>query len=235
MSKPRNRTAGIPVEIRRHARSRSIRARVLPGGVRVTAPPHISEHQIHQFLDDHQEQLQEYWQQIQHEHPVPEYHQGSSIPLLGRQIRLDMAPMAGSGYSCDWRAEEPHRLLVRHPISGIDQTQMRENLYKWYRRFARQHLHHRALELAVRTGISFNRLSVRDQSTRWGSCSSAGNLSLNWRLVLFAEPVIDYVIIHELAHREHFDHSPAFWDLVARHCPEYRQHRETLKTNPQPF
>ncbi len=76
---------------------------------------------------------------------------------------------------------------------------------------------------------SINKITLRQQKTRWGSCSSAGNLNFNWRLVHYPPEVIDYVIIHELAHRTHMDHSSSFWQLVARYDPDHLKHRNWLK------
>lgn len=87
----------------------------------------------------------------------------------------------------------------------------------------------RTKKIAEEMGINFGRVTLRQQKTRWGSCSSQGNLNFNWRLVHFPTPVVDYVIIHELAHRKQMNHSAHFWDLVRKHDPAYAQHRGWLK------
>ncbi|AIK96144.1 M48 family metallopeptidase [Candidatus Odyssella acanthamoebae] len=87
--------------------------------------------------------------------------------------------------------------------------------------------HSKAMELFPK------KISIRDTKSRWGSCSSTGNISLSWRLVMAPLEVIEYVVIHELAHLKHMDHSPDFWSVVSQHCPNYSQHRHWLKTNAQ--
>jgi predicted metal-dependent hydrolase len=77
--------------------------------------------------------------------------------------------------------------------------------------------------------ISFGSISLREQKSRWGSCSSLGNLNFNWRLAHHPPAVIDYVIIHELAHRLHMDHSSAFWSVVKKYDPEHLKHQGWLK------
>jgi predicted metal-dependent hydrolase len=72
-------------------------------------------------------------------------------------------------------------------------------------------------------------LSDRGQKTRWRSCSQKGNLSFNWKLIMMPEPVIDYVIVHELAHLKEMNHTKRFWELVGKHCLEWRYHRKWLK------
>ena len=89
----------------------------------------------------------------------------------------------------------------------------------------------RLAHFAPLVGVTYGRVTVRNQHTRWGSCSSDGNLNFNCLLALVPEPVRDYVIVHELCHRKEMNHSPAFWAEVARVLPDYRTHREWLKKN----
>ncbi len=84
---------------------------------------------------------------------------------------------------------------------------------------------------AERFGEVVKKVAVRDQKTRWGSCSTSGTISLNWRLVLADLATRDYVIIHELMHMKRFDHSPEFWSLVESACPDYRIHEAWLKAH----
>jgi predicted metal-dependent hydrolase len=87
----------------------------------------------------------------------------------------------------------------------------------------------RVIELAERTGLRPAGVAVGDQRTRWGSCSQAGRIRLNWRLVLMPGWVRDYVILHELVHLRRLDHGPAFWRLVADACPAWRDARRWLR------
>lgn len=80
-------------------------------------------------------------------------------------------------------------------------------------------------------GVTFKRLSVKDQRTLWGSCTREGNLNFSWRLALAPEPVLDYLIVHELAHRAQMNHSRRFWEVVERVCLGHRSHRRWLRKN----
>lgn len=91
--------------------------------------------------------------------------------------------------------------------------------------------HERATFWAERLGVSFGAVRVKGQRTLWGSCSRQGNLNFNWRLTLAPAEVLDYVVVHELAHRLEMNHSPRFWEIVARHCPEHKTHRLWLRKN----
>ena len=94
---------------------------------------------------------------------------------------------------------------------------------------AREDLSRRVSLWAPQVGVSFERITIRAQRTRWGSCSNGGNLNFNCLLMLSPPEIRDYVVIHELCHRKHMNHSPGFWSEVAKHCPDYARHRKWLK------
>jgi predicted metal-dependent hydrolase len=102
-------------------------------------------------------------------------------------------------------------------------------LERWYRRAARDEIAPRLEQACTRTGRSFTKLTIRGQRTRWASCSRSGAMSFNWRLLLAPERVLDYVVWHEVCHLDVMDHSPRFWALLGRHCPEYREHARWLR------
>ena len=77
--------------------------------------------------------------------------------------------------------------------------------------------------------VTYGRITIREQKTRWGSCSSKGSLNFNWKLVLVPPELLDYVVVHELAHRVEMNHSPRFWAVVEREMPEYQERRKRLK------
>ena len=109
------------------------------------------------------------------------------------------------------------------------ETRRLETLEKRYRNAARTRFEERVTYYHPLTGGNYTSITVRNQKSRWGSCSSRGTLSFNYRLI-FAPPVIlDYVVVHELCHLTHMNHSKDFWNMVASVMPEYKVHRQWLR------
>lgn len=104
-------------------------------------------------------------------------------------------------------------------------------LESWYRHMARLIFSQRARSISQGLNLSYNRIFIRGQKTRWGSCSRKKNLNFNWRLVMAPRQVQDYVIVHELMHLIEPNHSKKFWSLVNEACPQYREHRAWLREN----
>lgn len=114
--------------------------------------------------------------------------------------------------------QRPVRRLV------LDEAQKKEYIER-----ARAVIAEKAAFYAKRMGVSYGRITIREQRTRWGSCSAKGNLNFNWKLILMPEEVLTYVVVHELAHRREMNHSKAFYRVVEEAMPDYRRWREWLK------
>jgi predicted metal-dependent hydrolase len=143
---------------------------------------------------------------------------GASVPYLGSELALRPQPGRSRVHR---RGDE---LLV-----PADPAEAAGAIERWYRRAARDEIAPRLDAAVAALRCDYTTLTIRNQRTRWGSCSSSGALSFNWRLLLAPAPVLDYVVWHEACHLRVMDHSPGFWSLVATHCPAYRQHRRWLR------
>ena len=100
-----------------------------------------------------------------------------------------------------------------------------------YRKEARRRITERAAYFAEKMGVDYGRIAIKAAKTRWGSCSAQGNLNFHWKLILMPPAILDYVVVHELAHRIEMNHSPRFWAQVERILPDYRERRRWLKEN----
>ncbi|MCM1253486.1 MAG: M48 family metallopeptidase [Clostridium sp.] len=149
------------------------------------------------------------------------------------------APLHASNRQIAQIAEEKGRWIITHylkacekkdnsPRSDLSDTQ-RNALEKRYKEAARDYIPKRVAYYQALTGGTYNRITIRNQKTRWGSCSGKGTLSFNWRLMLAPPAILDYVVVHELCHLTHMDHSPAFWQAVKSVYPDYKNARKWLK------
>lgn len=109
------------------------------------------------------------------------------------------------------------------------ETKRLETLEKRYRKDAKKRLEERVTYFHRITGGHYTSITVRDQKTRWGSCSSRGTLSFNYRLIFAPPAVLDYVVVHELCHLTHMNHSKDFWNMVATVMPDYKIHKKWLR------
>lgn len=102
-------------------------------------------------------------------------------------------------------------------------------LEKRYKKAATDYIPKRVEYYAELIGVTYEKITIRDTKTRWGSCSSSGNLSFSWRLMLAPFSVLDYVVVHELCHRIHMNHSKEFWSTVGLYFPDYKEKKNWLK------
>lgn len=132
----------------------------------------------------------------------------------------------------DWIVKNYLKMQAVSPkASQKEKTPYERRLEAPYRQAAKEYIPKRAAYYAGLLGVDYNTITIRDQKTRWGSCSSKGNLSFSWRLILAPPKVLDYVVVHELCHRLEMNHSPRFWALVESMIPDYKTHRKWLKEN----
>ena len=143
---------------------------------------------------------------------------GGTVPYLGLPLQL---------------VAQPGRARVRRQGDRllVPAGDARPALERFYRRAARAEIAARLDRATALAGGSYRGLDLRAQRTRWASCSAAGRMSFNWRLLLAPERVLEYVVWHEVCHLEILDHSPRFWALLQRRWPGYREDREWLRRN----
>ncbi len=174
-----------------------------------------------------------------------DWRDGASIPFLGQPVIVVLDPRAaatrgGALLNTDAGAvqgqiEGVPRLTLH---IGLPHTatpaQIRDSVQSWLQRQARRVFEERCQIFTQRLGVRYTRLSLSSAQTRWGSASANGSIRLNWRLIHFALPTIDYVVAHELAHLREMNHSPRFWDVVRSVMPDFEQARGTLRNDVLP-
>lgn len=216
---------GAPVEVRRHPKARRLTLRVsrTRRAVVVTLPERCDLGEANNFVFRNIDWVRERLGTLPA--PVPFCH-GAVIPLRGESVQVCFAGRrTGTGCVAIERSEGKQPRLV---VSGQREHAPRR-LRDWLFHEARHDLDKRVLVHAKSLGLHPKRLSVRDQATRWGSCSTTGALSFSWRLIMAPPFVLDYVAAHEVAHLKEMNHGPRFWALVQKVMPEMEQAKAWLQ------
>jgi predicted metal-dependent hydrolase len=165
---------------------------------------------------------------------------GVVLPFLGQDLQVVLDPshaFVGKGAALNLQhasdASAPRLLQVALPHQA-QPVQIRDTVQAWLQRQARDNFMQRLHHFAPQLQVQWRRLSLSNAVTRWGSASSDGSIRLNWRLIHVRQPIIDYVVVHELSHLRVMDHSPRFWDTVSTLVPDYAELRAELKSAPVP-
>lgn len=208
----------IEVHLRRSARAKrySLRIANSDGKVSLTLPNRASEHAALDFA-----RRQEGWLRVAlgKRPPVLRPAQDQSVLYLGQKIAVQQ------GHSRSVTLTEAGLLIPGPP------EMMGAKLKGFFRVQARHKLAEASEKYAARLGRKIGQITLRDTTSRWGSCTSSGNLMFSWRLIMAPPAVLDYVAAHEVAHLIEMNHSAAFWQVVAGLMPDYQTHRRWLKAH----
>ena len=205
--------------IRRSPRARRIRVKVDPhDGVEVVIPQRATHRDARQAVAELRPWIDRRLREADQARARLASPPGT-VPFLDARLRLRYEPHRTRAA----RRGDELRVPEREPHQAVE---------RWYRTQARTEIAPSVARAAEALEIGRpTSLAIRNQRTRWGSCSSTGTLSFNWRLLLAPEPVLDYVVWHEACHLVVMDHSRRFWALVERHVPDYREPRRWLRRN----
>lgn len=162
------------------------------------------------------------YQEYREEAPERTFEAGETFPYLGDPHKLVVEPRQSHAVSDQ---------TIRLRGSAVEQSSVKQVLRNFYRNRARQYFADRADQYASQMGLEYKQIEIRNQRTKWGSCSTSGTLGLNWRLMMASPEVIDYIVVHELAHLRESNHTQAFWDFVAEYDSDYVEHAKWLDQN----
>lgn len=212
-------------------RGKRLRVRVSPEGVRVILPAGRTEAEGRAFLERNAPWVQSQLAFVDRAAGLRKPKVGATgwtMPFQGRSVRVQVVRDGPArGTRIDHLSSES--IIAVHIVAHASFETVRRGLVRWLRAKAKRaftaRVQMRAREMHVKPG----RLFVMGQRTKWGNCSTLGNLSLNWRLILAPPDVLDYIVVHELAHLLVPAHTAKFWLVVRSYCPRYEQHREWLR------
>jgi len=223
--------------IRRSKQAKRIRLIVTADKVELVAPIKASIKQLQQFADEKklwvaiaQKKMQ--YQSEKLKPTIPEFfQQGMLLPYLGSEYRLQLTFCACEKISIDFDGE----VTANVPLSFKSKLDLaillREAYIAWLKQQALKEVSVASITYSQLYQLKPRSIRVRTQKSRWGSCGIHNDIYMNWLLILAPIDVLEYVVIHELCHLEQRNHSAAFWRLVARHCPDYKNQRLWLNEN----
>ncbi len=202
------------------------------GLVKVTGPHGVPDSYINELLHKKSKWILKKLAQLEKSAAGPErtksFKEGESFAYLGQAygLKLERAPAAEKS-SVRLEGEE----LVLSCKGAPEAGKLRDILKLWYVERFKQVIENRLRLYSEIIGVFPCKVTIREQKTRWGSCSSKGNINLNWKLIMAPQEVLDYVVIHELCHMKEMNHSDRFWAEVEKVCPQYKRCRRWLREN----
>lgn len=217
----------LPYKVIRSQRRKTAQITVKATAIEVRVPGWVSDKWVQNWLKDKQDWVAKSWLNA-HQHSSAfclKMKQGASFPYMGKNYRVL------------WKKNKENRvellgenLLIELSVRSriAEQDKATEVLKHWYKEQAFSLFKQRLEYWQKQTGLSSSILKIKAFKRRWGSCSSAGVITLNWKLIMLDISLVDYVIIHELAHLKHMNHGKAFWALVSRYCPQWKARRTAL-------
>ncbi len=213
------------IRLRRHRRARRYTLRIDPSHREaiLTMPPRGTLVEARDFAERHGAWIAARLGRLPK--PAP-FRPGTLVPLRGVEHRIVHRAGARGTVWTEMRSSGERILCA---AGGVEHIERR--IHDFLKREARQHLVKASQHYAQALDVRVRRITIRDQSSRWGSCTSAGSLSFSWRLILAPPYVLDYLAAHEVAHLVEMNHSPRFWRLVGRICPHTERAKAWLDTH----
>jgi hypothetical protein len=216
------RSGKVPVRVRISPRAQRLALKIDAAGdaVELVLPPRTSLPRALNFLKSNRAWVESRLAALP---PRVAFEDGKSVPVLGEPHRIRLVARSGA-HGPVWIEQGEIR------VSG-DKAHLARRVRDFLKERARDEIGRRARRLAQQVDKKPGRITVRDTTTRWGSCSANGNMAFSWRLVMAPEPVLTYVVAHEVAHLIEMNHGPRFWKLVDRLVPQVERHRDWLNAN----
>jgi predicted metal-dependent hydrolase len=216
--------ADMPVQITRLIRSKRRTVALIverDGSVTVRAPMKMSAKTIEEFVTKHEKWVEKKLEEVKAIVPeqVPQFQAGERFLFLGQSYLLEIVKNTSKNLTLD----------SSFKLAESEKENTETHFRNWYRKQAGKIIGERVIHFSKQYQINVGKIRITSARTRWGSCSSKGTLSFSWRLVLTPPEVIDYVVVHELAHTIHYNHSQLFWKLVEQWMPDYKERRKKLK------
>jgi len=224
----------IPYTIKKSKRAKHVNISVGPDGVKVVAPLGVGDGEIIPLIEKRREWIFDKiktFKSLKTTRVERRLVSGEELPFKGEDFTLRVMEYDGRYTKVVFDGQR-FLVYVKKDIStGKRREEIKKRLEQWYKGQARRLIHERLDFYKQQMDLDFNEVRLKDQKTRWGSCSTKGNLNFNWRLIMAPPFILDYVIVHELCHLKIMNHTKQFWQLVESCVPDYKARRNWLKEN----
>lgn len=221
----------VHIEVIHSSKRRTGQLSVEGGFVKVVIPSNVTQEHLQKLLESKKNWIFDKIR-VQSEYLIPktkEYISGESFTYLGKNYRLHVNTSGASAVKLKSGRLE---VSLEDNLSKDEQDEcIRSALTDWYVERATERLNEKTSRYAKILGIKPRKVQVSDFKSRWGSCSIKGDIAYNWRIIIAPHRIVDYVVVHELAHMIKHDHSPDFWKTIEKVLPDYRERKEWLKWN----
>ncbi len=213
--------------IERTSRRRSVAIQVMPDSrVVFRIPKRFSEKELSAILSKRLSWILERQAYFKIHYKPLSLSSGSKIPYLGDELLFEIERR---DFIQKRIVLEEKRMTVFLRHTETQQKVVSAQVLKWYREQALEKILESIGRFQILLGVSPKKISIRNQRQRWGSCNQRHHLNFNWRLILLPQAILDYVVVHELCHILHLDHSFRFWEKVRSLLPDFRESRQWLK------
>ncbi len=226
----------IPIHIRKSDRAKRMSLRIddKKPEVLLTLPHFALKLQINHFIKKQSDWIEKNWNralEISNKRLKHSYSNGDLFFYLGDKVQLKILASQFKRKKARIRGDVLEIRLYRYTKASEAKSMIKKTVEDFYKKKASEVIYDRLSFYNEHYQLKYNRVSFRNQKTRWGSCSSAKNLNFNWRLIMAPIEIIDYVVVHELCHLKEMNHSSKFWGHVAEIVPNHKERKKWLKEN----
>lgn len=219
---------GFTVHVIKTNRRKTMSLKVARQGVTIRMPSRLPVSFAQDFIDQKSSWIKaKLYQHAQHPVFERQFVNGETVLFLGQSYSLQFK----NAQSKPQISIVGNTIICHARLDKITKTAIRAAFIGWYKQQAQSYLTERSNKISQQTDLHAHSITVKTYRARWGSCTLSGHIQYNWKLLMAPPDVIDYVIIHELCHTKHHNHSATFWHLVETYMPDYRSARNWLKIN----
>lgn len=231
----RNFTIGnlsIPYELINNDKSKHIRVLMSIEGMRVSKPKRVKFDEVENMLKSKTKWIYKHYmefQSIKAEKHERKWQSGECILYMGSNYNISVLEYDGLKTIVNFRDAKFEVFVNKLLADEQKRSSIEIEFRKWFIRMTKKIIEERLELYCKKLGFSYNQFRIKEQKTRWGSCSKKGNLNFNWKLIMAPQWVIDYVVLHEICHLKYLNHSKEYWNMVSLYMPEHKKAQQWLK------